>query len=85
MLASSRSKLARKCASFSIRSPSPGVSLLSSTLKPVMRAWQIDGITGATITSEAIGTILNESANRWAPALVRDADRFTTLDTTGEP
>ena len=49
------------------------------------RAWQIDGITGATITSEAIGTILNESANRWAPALVRDADRFTTLDTTGEP
>jgi len=35
--------------------------------------WQLDGITGATITSEAIGNILNESANSWAPILERDA------------
>jgi electron transport complex protein RnfG len=35
--------------------------------------WQIDGITGATITSEAIGNILNDSANAWVPALERDA------------
>jgi len=35
--------------------------------------WQIDGITGATITSEAIGNILNDSANRWIPVLERDA------------
>lgn len=35
--------------------------------------WQIDGITGATITSEAIGNILNGSASRWAPILERDA------------
>jgi electron transport complex protein RnfG len=34
--------------------------------------WQIDGITGATITSEAIGDILNESAMEWLPALERD-------------
>jgi electron transport complex protein RnfG len=34
--------------------------------------WQIDGITGATITSEAIGNILNESAMEWLPALERD-------------
>lgn len=35
--------------------------------------WQIDGITGATITSEAIGNILNGSAATWAPVLERDA------------
>ena len=35
--------------------------------------WQVDGITGATITSEAIGDILNESANTWVPLLERDA------------
>jgi len=35
--------------------------------------WQIDGITGATITSEAIGSILNESASEWVPLLERDA------------
>ncbi len=36
--------------------------------------WEIDGITGATITSEAIGNILNEAASSWVPALERDAD-----------
>ena len=35
--------------------------------------WQIDGITGATITSEALGNILNDSANGWLPILERDA------------
>jgi len=35
--------------------------------------WQIDGITGATITSEAIGNILNDSADAWVPVLERDA------------
>lgn len=35
--------------------------------------WQIDGITGATITSEAIGEIINDSANAWIPLLERDS------------
>ena len=35
--------------------------------------WQLDGITGATITSVAIGDILNESAGRWVPVLERGA------------
>ncbi|MGI9202934.1 MAG: FMN-binding protein [Woeseiaceae bacterium] len=35
--------------------------------------WQIDGITGATITSEAIGSILDNSASAWIPLLERDA------------
>ncbi len=41
--------------------------------------WQIDGITGATITSEAIGNILNESANTWVPILERESPSFATL------
>jgi electron transport complex protein RnfG len=35
--------------------------------------WQLDGITGATITSEAVGTILNDSAETWVPVFERDA------------
>jgi electron transport complex protein RnfG len=34
--------------------------------------WQIDGITGATITSEAVGMMLDESANNWVPVLERN-------------
>jgi electron transport complex protein RnfG len=46
--------------------------------------WQIDGITGATITSEAIGNILNDSANTWVPVLERDAQTFASGETTEE-
>lgn len=35
--------------------------------------WQLDGITGATITSVAIGKILNDSAQVWVPVLEREA------------
>jgi electron transport complex protein RnfG len=38
--------------------------------------WQVDGITGATITSEAIGMILNNSANVWAPVLEKNSVTF---------
>lgn len=38
--------------------------------------WQVDGITGATITSEAIGNLLNNSAADWIPMLERDAMRI---------
>ena len=40
--------------------------------------WQLDGITGATITSEAIGNILDESAGLWVPVLERDAADILT-------
>ena len=46
--------------------------------------WQIDGITGATITSEAIGNILNDAASAWVPALERDADGFAGRSPTEE-
>jgi electron transport complex protein RnfG len=39
--------------------------------------WQLDGITGATITSDAIGVILNTSASVWVPAFERDARNFS--------
>lgn len=35
--------------------------------------WQIDGITGATITSQAIGDLLHDSASRWVPLLERES------------
>jgi len=38
--------------------------------------WQLDGITGATITSDAIGAILNQGSSYWLPALERDAREF---------
>jgi electron transport complex protein RnfG len=39
--------------------------------------WQLDGITGATITSTAIGVILDGSAGTWVPILEREAPAFT--------
>jgi len=47
--------------------------------------WQLDGITGATITSEAIGNILNTSASRWLPVLERDARAIDYSPPTEEP
>jgi len=38
--------------------------------------WQLDGITGATITSDAIGVILNQGSGYWLPVLERDARDF---------
>ena len=38
--------------------------------------WQLDGITGATITSDAIGSILNQASGYWLPVLERDARTF---------
>lgn len=47
--------------------------------------WQIDGITGATITSEAIGNILNDSAATWVPALEKSAHAFASSEISEEP
>jgi len=46
--------------------------------------WQLDGITGATITAEAIGKLLNDSANILVPALERDAAGFALNQTSEE-
>lgn len=39
--------------------------------------WQIDGITGATISSQAIGRILNQSANNRLPVIAQNASRLS--------
>ena len=46
--------------------------------------WQVDGITGATITSEAIGVILNNGASEWVPLLEREA-RTLQRDPVSDP
>ncbi|MCP3980626.1 MAG: FMN-binding protein [bacterium] len=38
--------------------------------------WQVDGITGATISSVAIGDLLRESTEFWIPRIRRDANAF---------
>lgn len=38
--------------------------------------WQVDGITGATITSEAVGVILNKGSSYWLPAFEQHARNF---------
>jgi electron transport complex protein RnfG len=43
-------------------------------------AWEIDGITGATITSRAVGNILNTSAKEWIPKIYKNKQTFTSSD-----
>ncbi len=38
--------------------------------------WQIDGISGATVSSKAIARALNESAQQMIPAIQRHVDQF---------
>ena len=50
--------------------------------------WQVDGITGATITSDAIGVIMNKGAGEWVPLLEREARSFVhepVADPASEP
>jgi Na+-translocating ferredoxin:NAD+ oxidoreductase subunit G len=39
--------------------------------------WEIDGITGATVTSRAVGNILNNSAQEWLPKIYKNVNSFT--------
>lgn len=41
-------------------------------------AWEIDAISGATISSRAIGEMMNKSAQRLLPELVRQLDALTS-------
>ena len=38
--------------------------------------WEIDGISGATVSSNAVGRIINESAQKMAPLIQRNLDRI---------
>lgn len=57
-------------------------STLAHAIVPVKHGekanpWEVDGITGATISSEAVADILDESAQRWIP---RIQDRRTDFE-----
>ena len=47
--------------------------------------WQIDGITGATISSVAVADIIRASAERTLPALARQRDQFEPVRSEGSP
>ena len=49
-----------------------------------VNAWEVDAITGATITSFAIGNLLNESAARWVPALENGKSAFAVREAVEE-
>jgi electron transport complex protein RnfG len=40
--------------------------------------WQIDGISGATVTSVAVGTAIRESTNKMLPLLLEHKDALIT-------
>ena len=42
------------------------------------KPWEIDAITGATISSKAVGAILNHSAQFWAPIIKAHIDELRT-------
>lgn len=39
-------------------------------------AWEVDAITGATISSRAIGNILSASTEQWIPLIIKNKDLF---------
>jgi electron transport complex protein RnfG len=43
-------------------------------------AWQVDGITGATVSSKAIAGILDRSAAWWVPRLRKNLDDFREVE-----
>ena len=43
-------------------------------------AWEIDGITGATISSVAIANLLNKNTSYWVPRLRAHLDDFRTVE-----
>jgi electron transport complex protein RnfG len=59
----------------------PDGSAIAHPIEAVKRGektepWQVDGITGATISSVAIAKILNQSTAFWVPRLRRSIDDF---------
>lgn len=42
--------------------------------------WEVDGITGATISSRAIGSIIGTSADEWAPRIYQSKEFFKSMD-----
>lgn len=59
----------------------PDLSALENPVIPVKKgskinAWEIDGITGATISSKTIGNILGKSTGEWIPLIYKNRSVF---------
>ena len=46
--------------------------------------WEIDGITGATISSRAIGKMLGESTQHWIPLIYREKAQLADPGNSGQ-
>lgn len=62
---------------------------LANKIKPVKNGakentWEIDCITGATISSRSIGEIISESTEKWIPIIYRNKVLFETKGTLDE-
>lgn len=58
-------------------------SALKNTIVPVKfgtkeNPWEVDGITGATISARAIGNIFGASTQKWVPLLYKNKEIFET-------
>jgi electron transport complex protein RnfG len=56
-------------------------SAMKNTIVPVkngkkQNAWEVDGITGATISSRAIGNIIGSGSEFWIPKIYKSKDKF---------
>jgi len=45
-----------------------------------LNEWEIDGITGATISSRAIGDIIASSTEKWLPIIYRNSSVFKNIE-----
>jgi electron transport complex protein RnfG len=64
------------------------MSGLNNTVVPVKAGtkenpWEVDGISGATISSKAIGNALGKSTQKWVPLIYQNREVFV-LDTTDQ-
>jgi len=62
-------------------------SAIANPIEPVKHGkkehpWQVDGITGATISSKAIGNILSKSTTYWIPLIRKHLDDFRQAETS---
>lgn len=44
------------------------------------KAWEVDGISGATISSRAIGVIIDASASKWAQLIYQNKTAFNSIE-----
>ncbi len=66
-----------------------GSKALQNAVIPVKQgaksnSWEVEGITGATISSRAIGDIISSSSEFWVPLIYRNQEDFAIKETNSE-